>query len=101
MQYNPFVNLVPQQLVTAESVVRGLSALASAPTRLESTTLIFSYGGADVHFTRSSQASGGFDSLSSDFNHSLLLFILIALAIISYMLKRFAVNKQLKKAWMN
>lgn len=101
MQYNPFVSLTPQQLVTDESVVRGLSAIASAPTRLESTTLIFSYGGADVHYARSSQASGGFDSLSSDFNHPLLVLILVVLAVLSYMLKRFAINKQLKKAWMN
>jgi hypothetical protein len=98
-QYNPFLSLQPALAVTADCVIHGLSSLVSAPTRLESTTLILSYGGADVHYTRSSQASGGFDSLKSDFNHPFLLLILAALAIICYVLRSLASAKQLRKAW--
>ena len=99
MQYNPFLTLSPLQAVTADAVVHGLSSQLSVPTRLESTTLIFSYGGVDLHYTRSSQASGGFDSLKSDFNHPLLLAILVALAGVAYLLRNLAHAKQFRKAW--
>ena len=56
------------------------------------------YGGLDVFFSRVSP-SQGFDVLASDFNHPLLILLLVLLAFGVYALKRIHVAKTLKQSW--
>lgn len=98
-QYNPFVHFNPLTSVTYDNAIEGgIQKIVSSPTRLESTSLVLSFGGLDVHFNRV-MPSQGFDSLASDFNHPLLLLILASLAVAVYMLKTLSYNKTLNQNW--
>ena len=66
--------------------------------RLESTSLVLVFGGIDIYFSRISP-SQGFDVLASDFNHPLLIFLLLILALGIFALKRVHVAKTLKQSW--
>ena len=70
----------------------------SFSVRLESTSLVLIYGGLDIFFSRISP-SQGFDVLASDFNHPLLIFLLLMLAFGVFALKRIHVAKTLKQSW--
>jgi len=96
-QYNPFVQLNPFASLTFNYTVE-TSIIASAPSRLESSSLVLSFGGADVHFNLV-KPSGAFDLLSSDFNHPLLTLILSSLAIAVWWLKRMSTKKVMTSAW--
>ena len=98
-QYNPFLQLSPLQAVTYDGVVEGgIHNILSAPTKLESTSLVLSFGKLDMHYNHV-MPSQGFDLLSSDFNHGLLFTILSALALAALVLRRLAKAKQLNAAW--
>jgi hypothetical protein len=98
MQYNPFIHLSPVLAVTTDAVVRGVRKIVCRATRLESTGLVVSYGGTDLHFAHS-QSSGGFDLLASDFKYSLLLTIMIALAVTIMGLRIAYKRKIISSAW--
>jgi len=97
-QYNPFLHLVPFQAVTLDGSVNGVHFVTSRATRLESTTLVFSYGGPDLHFART-QSSGGFDLLASEFNKPLLLLILVGLVLVAVVLRVAYFKKIVAAAW--
>ena len=69
----------------------------SAPTFLESTSLVFAYG-FDVYQTlrRPSQA---FDVLKEDFNHVALLGTMGGLVGAIYIVQHFSDKKRLNDAW--
>jgi hypothetical protein len=99
VQFNPYIHLVPQFALTQDERVFGdISRVATAPARLESTSLVLMYGGIDVYFTRTSP-SQGFDVLASDFNKPLLIFLLATLAILVGVLRRLHVKKTLRLTW--
>jgi hypothetical protein len=77
----------------------GASQIVSAPSALESSSLVLSFGGGvDFHVNRA-LPSQGFDLLSSDFNHSLLVGILLMLALAVLVLRRMHQKKQMKTIW--
>ena len=99
VQFNPYIHLVPQFALTQDERIFGdIARVATAPARLESTSLVLMYGGIDVFFTRTSP-SQGFDVLASDFNKPLLIFLLAALAILVVVLRRLYVKKTLRMTW--
>lgn len=97
-QYNPFLHLVPFQAVTVDSSVNGVESVVSKATLMESTTLVLSYGGSDLHFART-QSSGGFDLLASEFNKPLLLLILGGLSLVATVLRFAYVKKIVSTTW--
>ena len=74
--------------------------IISVPSKLESSTLVLSFGGrsADIQFNRI-MPSQEFDLLSSDFNYILLVLTLATLASGVYMLQRMQYRKQLNSLW--
>lgn len=72
--------------------------ISGLSVRLESTSLVLIYGGLDLFFSRISP-SQGFDVLASDFNHPLLIFLLLVLFLGVMALKRVHVTKTLKQSW--
>ena len=97
VMYNPLLQLGPLQVITTDFIVTDARHLISAATRLESTSLVFSYG-MDLHFTRV-QTSGLFDVLATDFNRPLLLTIVLALAAAVIILRNMYNKKLLTVAW--
>ena len=98
--YHPFILLQPQATVTYNyELGRGPRGIVSAPARLESSSLVFSFGKPDIHFSRVNP-SGGFDLLASDFNHEMLVALLLLLAAIVYVLRSLSRSLAMKQAWV-
>lgn len=101
-KYHPIIFLNPQSYVTLDqAMARGYGPVlvASSPTQLESTSAVFSVWGKDLYFNIV-KPSQNFDSLASDFNHVMLVLILSTLALVVFVMRRYAKNKQLKSSWM-
>lgn len=77
--------------------VLGLRGVVTAPARLESTCLLFSYG-VDLQYTRLAPAKG-FDSLDDDFSYGLLMVALAALTGGAVFMHLFTKNAVLKNKW--
>jgi len=93
--------LVPYSALTYDYALkgRGASHIVSAPSHLESSSLVFSFGnGADLHLNRA-LPSQGFDMLASDFNYGLLVAILVGLGMIVVVLRRMHQKKHLSSIW--
>jgi len=100
-RYSPFLALNPLAAVTHNySLPRGVSHIISAPSRLESSSVVFSFGGGavDLHVNRV-MPSQDFDMLASDFHYSLLVAILLALASVVLVLQRMQQRQALSSAW--
>jgi hypothetical protein len=99
-KYSPFILFNPQTAVTLDySVKGGINKIISTPSKLESTSLVLSFGSLDIQFNRVTP-SQGFDLLSDDFNHSLLVAILTALGCGVFMVKKMYKKKSLGQAWV-
>jgi hypothetical protein len=92
MRYSPYVVLGPLSALTRnysvgwEAGEGGLDTIVTSPVRLESSALVFSFssrgdGLAGCHLA-AVMPSQGFDQLAPDFNHGLLVLILVGLAAI-------------------
>jgi hypothetical protein len=98
-QYNAFLFLHPFTCLTSNHslpIARN-SGIAATATYLESTTLVLSYG-LDLFLTRTAP-SQGFDILPSDFNHPLLIIIIVGMAFAVYALKKMVKAKVLRESW--
>ncbi|KAJ2882492.1 hypothetical protein H4R27_003413 [Coemansia aciculifera] len=79
MPYMPSLPLDPKRVLSHANVVAGIAHIKSAPTHLESTSLVASYG-LDLFFTRTSP-SGTFDQLSPSFSKVNLVVTTLALVV--------------------
>ncbi|KAJ2907634.1 hypothetical protein GGI21_003692, partial [Coemansia aciculifera] len=79
MPYMPTLVLDPKRVLSYSNVVAGIAHIKSAPTHLESTSLVASYG-LDLFFTRTSP-SGTFDQLSPSFSKVNLVVTTLALVV--------------------
>jgi len=97
--YQPFVQLHPHSAVTHNYALgSGPTGIVSAPTKLESSSLVFTFGRPDVHYNRVIP-SGGFDLLASDFNYGLLSVLLLGLGVVVYWLRFLSKKKAIAQAW--
>mmetsp|Transcript_27905 Transcript_27905/g.46903 ORF Transcript_27905/g.46903 Transcript_27905/m.46903 type:complete len:354 (+) Transcript_27905:263-1324(+) len=102
-KYTPFLQLNPLAAVTHNySLPGGASNILSAESNLESSSLVFAFGGGrggvDLMVNRV-MPSQEFDLLASDFNHSLLITILLGLAAAVLVLRRLQQRKHLSSVW--
>lgn len=95
--YSPFVPVRPRNIITYSKEILGLRKIWATPTKLESTTLVFS-AGIDLHSARHTP-SGAFDLLADDFKAELLLVLLFGLAAGAFVLRLAANRKNLKLNW--
>lgn len=101
VRYSPFVALMPLSALTHNySLPGGVGRIVSTASNLESSSLVLSFGGAtvDMHLNRV-MPSQDFDLLSSDFNYSLLVAILLALATAVLFLRNLQQRKHLSAIW--
>ncbi|KAL8526206.1 hypothetical protein ACS0TY_015431 [Phlomoides rotata] len=89
--------IIPQSYVTHALKVEGLRGIATFPAKLESTTLVFSYG-VDLFFTRLAP-SKTYDSLTEDFSYALLLLTIVALVIAIFVTWIWSEKKELQDKW--
>lgn len=80
------------------AVQGGIHSIVSSSSRLESSSLVFSYGNLDLHYSRT-MPSQGFDILASDFNYPLLILIFTVLGLGVIVLKNMSQKKTLSEIW--
>lgn len=86
-----------QSYVTHALKVEKLRGIETIPSKLESTTLVFSYG-LDLFFTQLAP-SRTYDSLTEDFNYALLLITIVALVIAIFVTWVLSEQKDLQEKW--
>jgi hypothetical protein len=97
-QYSPLVPLVSLMSPSYNQTVHHVTSIISAPTALESQSLVLAFGGPDVFFARVSP-SKGFDLLPESFNKPLLSIVVIGLVVVLFIVRRMGTKKLVKDGW--
>ena len=87
----------PANLVSSNYTVEGITAIRTAPTYVESSSLVFAFG-HDMFFTVTTP-SKAFDIMDSDFNYPALVFTVLAVIGATLTLKILAERKELNAMW--
>jgi len=95
--YSEVLPFLTQNVLTDSRRIMGLRGIASFPTRLESTSLVFAYG-VDLFFTRTSP-SQSFDVLGESFNRPLLVLTVVSLTAATMVAREFSSRKDLARKW--
>ncbi|XP_015606269.1 ER membrane protein complex subunit 1 isoform X2 [Cephus cinctus] len=95
--YMPEIPIHMDAIVNYNQSVAKVSGIHTSPSGLESTCLVFVYG-LDLFYTRVAP-SKTFDVLKEDFDYYLIIIVLAALVISSYVTKKLASQKAQKQAW--
>jgi hypothetical protein len=85
-QYSELVPSLSYMALSYNKVVESTKAILTAPTGLESQSLVLAYGGPDIFFARTSP-SKGFDLLPESFSRVLLSSIVAALMVVLVVVK--------------
>jgi hypothetical protein len=97
IQYEPVLQNHPQRVLSHNYEVTNVKRIVTAPSLLESTSLVFTYG-LDLFSTRVSP-SGTFDVLSENFNKVQLVLTIVALALAIVVTKPMVQRKRLRERW--
>lgn len=95
--YVPEVPIPMENIINYNQTVGRIQGIYTAPSGLESTSLVVVYG-LDWFVTRVSP-SKTFDLLKDDFDYILITVVLIGLTTASYVTKHLASRKAQKMAW--
>ncbi|VDK17719.1 unnamed protein product [Anisakis simplex] len=95
--YRPELPIASEDFVNYNQTVYNIRVIKTAPSGLESTSLMFAYG-LDLFFARLTP-SGTFDILKDDFDHLLISVVLVGFVIASVICKKLGKNHTLKQAW--
>ncbi|OJJ72470.1 hypothetical protein ASPBRDRAFT_150537 [Aspergillus brasiliensis CBS 101740] len=96
-KYNPFLEFDGKWYHTHSRDVAGIKSVLSAPTLLESTSLIFAFGG-DIFATRATP-SQAFDVLGKGFSKLQLVLTIVALTAGVIVLAPMVKRKQINAIW--
>jgi len=97
MPYNELIAMLPLSYATQDKQVSQLRTISSAPSGLESTSLMLATG-TDLFYTRLTPARH-FDSLEPDFSYGLLVVGLMALAVGAVILRFYSQHSVVKQKW--
>ena len=98
-RYDEFIPTVSLMSLSHSSVVEGVKGIVTAPTDLESQTLVLAYGGPDLFYARTSP-SRGFDLLPESFSRILLSIVVAALLVVLFVIQS-RVSKKIKdQGWV-
>ncbi|XP_030753739.1 ER membrane protein complex subunit 1 [Sitophilus oryzae] len=95
--YMPEIPMHPEAIINYNQTLGRIRGIEVAPARLESTSHILVHG-LDIFYTRVAP-SKTFDVLKEDFDHKLIVLVLSALIIATFVTKKLAARKALKQAW--
>lgn len=98
-QYTELIPVVSLMSLSYNQTVESVSSIISAPTHLESQSLILAFGGSDIFFARTSP-SRGFDLLPDSFNRILLSIVVIAIFVGLVVVQRMVSKKVKKSGWV-
>jgi len=98
MKYLPLLPITPEMIVSQSNDISFASSIITAPTNLESQSLVLVTGGHDIFFTHLAP-SKRFDSLPEDFNKPFLLIIILGLFIIMITLRQKRNSRILQLFW--
>lgn len=96
-KYNPFLEFDGKWYLSHARDVAGIKKVLSAPTLLESTSLIFAFGG-DIFATRATP-SQAFDILGKGFSKVQLVMTIVALTVGVMILAPIVRRKQVNQIW--
>ncbi|EAW12703.1 uncharacterized protein ACLA_011300 [Aspergillus clavatus NRRL 1] len=96
-KYNPYLEFDGKWYLTHSRDVAGIKTVLSGPTLLESTSLIFAFGG-DVFGTRATP-SQAFDVLGKGFSKLQLIMTVVALGVGVAILAPMVRSKQINNLW--
>ena len=99
LQYHELIQTIPYQTLSYNQTVYSVQSIISAPTDLESQSLVLAIGGADIFFARTSP-SRGFDLLPDNFNKVLLSIVVLALVGIMLVMQKLVSTKIRKQGWI-
>ncbi|XP_006654166.1 ER membrane protein complex subunit 1 [Oryza brachyantha] len=91
------LSIIPTSYVTHSLQVEALRGIVSIPSKLESTTLIFTYG-VDLFYTQLAP-SRTYDSLTDEFSYALLLITIVALIAAIVVTWIWSEKKELRDKW--
>ena len=100
VQYHPLVPLVTMMSPSYNQTVHAVTTIMSAPTDLESQSLVLAFGGPDIFFARLAP-SKGFDLLPEDFNRMLLTIVVIGLLVVLVVARTMSRKKTIKLGWLD
>uniref|UniRef100_A0A0E0KZZ2 ER membrane protein complex subunit 1 n=1 Tax=Oryza punctata TaxID=4537 RepID=A0A0E0KZZ2_ORYPU len=89
--------IIPTSYVTHSLQVEALRGIVSIPSKLESTTLVFTYG-VDLFYTQLAP-SRTYDSLTDEFSYALLLITIAALVAAIVVTWIWSEKKELRDKW--
>merc|ERR1719491_202617 len=95
--YQPVMPLMPKDVLTYYNPMTQVAGMASSPTALESTSLVFAYG-LDLFFTPV-QTAKAYDVLSPGFNYSLLYVSVGSVAALMIGTSIWSSKKALSERW--
>ncbi|KYN02180.1 PREDICTED: ER membrane protein complex subunit 1 [Cyphomyrmex costatus] len=95
--YMPEIPVHTDAIINYNQSVSRVMGIHTSPSGLESTCLVFVHG-LDLFYTRVAP-SKTFDVLKEDFDYYLIVIVLAALLISSYVTKKLASQKAQKQAW--
>jgi hypothetical protein len=95
--YTPVIEIDPKSIITHKRKVMGLKKVVTTPSQLESTSIVFAYGG-DLFGTRVAP-SLAFDVLGKGFGKIQLVATVVGLTIASFMVAPMVRKKQINARW--
>lgn len=98
-QYHELIHLVSFLSLSYNQSVESVRSIITAPTDLESQSLVLAFGGPDIFFARTSP-SRGFDLLPDSFNKALLSLVVIALLGVLVVMQTIVSKKIRKDGWV-
>uniref|UniRef100_A0AC34GTR0 ER membrane protein complex subunit 1 n=1 Tax=Panagrolaimus sp. ES5 TaxID=591445 RepID=A0AC34GTR0_9BILA len=95
--YIPELPVATEELINYNQTVSHIHGIKTAPSGLESTSLMLAYG-MDLFYTRVTP-SGTFDILRDDFDWEFISIVMILLIVMSYVVKRYWRITAIRQAW--
>ena len=97
-RYTPLVSLILMALSSYNLTIKEVSKIISTPAALESQSLVLTFGGPDVFFTRLTPLKG-FDILPEGFNWPLLSIVVVGLLVALFVVWNMSGQKLVKTGW--
>ncbi|KAL5498433.1 hypothetical protein ACEPAH_2575 [Sanghuangporus vaninii] len=98
IQYDPLIPDDSRRVISHNYRVVNTRKHVTSPAQLESTSLIFAYGGLDLFASRVAP-SHTFDVLSENFNKLQLVLTIVGLSVAILVTRPIVRNKRLKEQW--
>ncbi|GKY93103.1 hypothetical protein MPSEU_000278500 [Mayamaea pseudoterrestris] len=98
VQYSEYIPMISFLSLSYNQTIENVTGIITAPTDLESQSLILAFGGPDLFFSRTSP-SRGFDLLPASFSRPLLSILVVGLLLVLVIVKHRVSRKIRLSGW--